>query len=38
MLVQEYGVKYNNPLLRCQNPFFLPYEVIDEMWNIPGTV
>ena len=32
--VQEYGVKYNNPALRCQNPWFLPFDVIDDMWNI----
>ena len=37
MQLQEYGTKYNNQALRCQNPWFLPFEVIDEMWNIPGT-
>lgn len=34
LLLQEYGTKYENPALKCQNPWFLPFEEIDDMWNI----
>jgi hypothetical protein len=27
----EYG-----GLLQCQNPWFLPYEIAEVMWKIPG--
>ena len=31
---EAFGAKYGAPAVRCQNPWYLPYEEVDAMWNI----